>query len=92
MKAVVDKNKRSLKACYERALRKAEAPDDRDVRVNFNLKVGSSGTVKRAALSGEGARLPSLGRCLSQTVKRWVFPPSAGDSDLEFPFVFTPTR
>ena len=92
MKSVVNKNKSALKACYERSLKKGEAPEERDVRVNFKLNVGSSGLVKQATLSGEGSRLPSLNTCLKRAVKKWVFPPSTGDSTLEFPFVFTPTR
>lgn len=90
VKAVVDRNKRELKSCYERALKQGEAPDDRDIRVDFKVTVGSSGTVKRVDVSGEGARIASLSGCLERSVSRWVFPQSSQDSPVEFPFVFSP--
>ncbi len=90
LKSVVNRNKRSLKSCYERALKTGEAPDDSDVRVDFKVKVGSSGMVKNVALAGQGARIRSLNSCLTRSVKKWVFPSSSGTSDVEFPFVFTP--
>lgn len=91
LKRVVNSNKGALKNCYERSLKKGEASDSRDVRVNFKLTVGASGTVKNVQLSGEGAALDTLNGCLTQSVKRWVFPASNQSSNLEFPFVFTPT-
>ena len=92
MKRIVNGNKAAMKSCYERSLKKGEAPSTKDVRVNFKVTVGASGTVTRVSLSGEGARLSLLSSCLSQSVKRWVFPTSNRESSLEFPFVFTPTR
>ncbi len=91
LKRVVNNNKGALKNCYERSLKKGEAPESRDVRVNFKLTVGASGTVKSVRLGGDGAKLDSLNGCLTQSVKRWVFPASRQESNLEFPFVFTPT-
>lgn len=90
LKGVVNRNKTLLKSCYERALKQGEAPDDKDIRVNFRLTVGSSGMVKNVAITGEGSRIGSLQTCLLQSVKKWVFPVSAGESVLEFPFMFTP--
>ncbi|MCP4600571.1 MAG: AgmX/PglI C-terminal domain-containing protein [Proteobacteria bacterium] len=90
LKSVVNRNKSRMKSCYERALRQGEAPDNKDIRVNFKVKVGSSGMVKYVSLGGEGARVVTLNSCLKRSVKKWVFPSSSGDSDLEFPFVFTP--
>ncbi len=90
LKGVVNRNKNGLKSCYERALKQGAAPEDRDVKVVFKIKVGSSGMVKKVSLGGEGARIGSLNNCLSRSVRKWVFPSSSGDSDLEFPFLFTP--
>jgi predicted Zn finger-like uncharacterized protein len=90
LKGVVNRNKQQLKSCYERALKQGEAPADKDLRVNFKIKVSGSGMVKNANIGGDGARVTSLKNCLSRSVKKWVFPSSSGGSDLEFPFVFTP--
>ncbi len=90
VKSVVNRNKSQLKTCYERALRIGEAPEDRDLRADFKLLVGSSGMVKMVKIGGEAGRLTSLQRCLSQSVKKWIFPSSATASPVEFPFLFTP--
>lgn len=90
VKSVVDRNKSQLKSCYERALKQGDAPDDKDLRVDFKLMVGSSGTVKSLDMGGEGAKIVSLKSCLLRSVKMWVFPSAAGESPVEFPFVFTP--
>lgn len=92
LKRVVNQNKGALKTCYERSLKKGEAPDNKDLRVNFKLTVGKSGMVKNLNFGGAGAKLPTLKSCLNRSVKQWVFPASKGESDLEFPFVFTPTK
>lgn len=92
LKRVVNQNKGALKTCYERSLKKGEAPDNKDLRVNFKLTVGKSGMVKNVNFGGAGAKLPTLKSCLNRSVKQWIFPASKGDSDLEFPFVFTPTQ
>ncbi|MCP4679920.1 MAG: DUF4339 domain-containing protein, partial [Deltaproteobacteria bacterium] len=45
LKSVVNRNKNGLTSCYERALKQGAAPEDRDVKVLFKIKVGSSGMV-----------------------------------------------
>ena len=90
MKGVVNRNKSALKACYERALKTGEAPVDRDIKVRFNVTVGTSGKVQGLTLGGDARNLPSLTRCLKGSVLKWIFPPNGEDSRLEFPFVFTP--
>jgi len=90
VKTVVNRNKRGVQSCYERALKQGEAPDDKDLRVDFKLTVGSSGMVKNVLIRGAGSRYPNLTTCLKRSVTKWVFPSSSGDSPVEFPFVFTP--
>jgi hypothetical protein len=58
--------------------------------VLLNLTVGGSGMVKKATVGGAGAQLPGLKSCLERSVKKWMFPSSAGESAVEFPFLFTP--
>jgi hypothetical protein len=52
--------------------------------------VGASGMVKTVTIGGEAAGLISMRRCLTQSVKKWVFPTSSDASPVEFPFLFTP--
>jgi hypothetical protein len=90
VQGVVNRNKGRLKTCYERALRTGEAPEDRDLRADFKLMVGASGMVKTVTIGGEAASLISMRGCLTQSVKKWVFPTSSEASPVEFPFLFTP--
>ena len=90
VKSVVNRNKRGAQSCYEQALKKGEAPDNKDLRVDFKLTVGSSGMVKKILVKGAGPRYPNLTRCLKRSVGKWVFPASSSDSPVEFPIVFTP--
>lgn len=92
MKGVINRNKGSLKSCYERSLKKGEASSEHDLKVEFKVTIGAGGTVRRLSLGGGADRHPTLSKCLERSVKRWVFPASSGESKLAFPFVFTPTR
>jgi predicted Zn finger-like uncharacterized protein len=87
---VVGKNRGSLKLCYERSLKSGEAPTDRDLKMVFKFTVGPSGMARNVVLEGEGAKIPSLATCCDRAIKGWAFPTSAGDSSVEFPFLFTP--
>jgi hypothetical protein len=91
MKRVVDNGRGSLKNCYERSLKKGEAPSTQTLRINFSVKVGLSGTVKKVQIGGDIASMSVMRDCLIQSVRKWVFPAAEQESDLEFPFVFTPT-
>ncbi|MDD5307984.1 MAG: AgmX/PglI C-terminal domain-containing protein [Deltaproteobacteria bacterium] len=87
---VVSKNRSSLKLCYERSLKSGEAPTDRNLKMVFKFTVGPSGMARNVVLEGEGAKIPSLSTCCDRAIKQWAFPSSAGDSAVEFPFLFTP--
>ena len=82
---VVNKNKAQLGACYNRAIRGMSEPPR--VRVDVQIKVGSSGAVTSVRVSG-GSTLPGLEQCIRNTVKRWRFPPSGGGGEVQFPLVF----
>ena len=89
---VVSSNRSSLQSCYERELKKGMASTVGDTKVTFHVTVGKSGTVTSVRLSGAGAQLPGLKTCLTQAVKRWVFPSASKPSPVQFPIVFTPAR
>jgi hypothetical protein len=90
MKRVVNGNKSALKSCYERSLKIGEASPEQDLKVMFRMTVGASGTVRKLVVGGGAGGLPSLEKCLTRSVRAWVFPATSGESELEFPFVFTP--
>lgn len=92
MRAVVSKHRGSLQLCYERAMKSGAAPTDRDLKVTFTVSVGRSGMVKSARLAGSGTGYTSLKNCLHTSVKKWMFPASTGNSQVQFPIVFTPAR
>jgi hypothetical protein len=92
MNRVVSKNRSSLQFCYERELKKGTASSFNDIKVTFHVNVGTSGTVTGARISGAGAALPGLKKCLNDAVRRWIFPPASESSSVQFPIVFTPSR
>ncbi|MBN2802997.1 MAG: zinc-ribbon domain-containing protein [Deltaproteobacteria bacterium] len=92
MSKVVSKNRSSLQLCYERAMKSGSAPTDRDLKVTFDVAIGMSGMVKTVKLSGSGTSYTSLKTCLDSSVKKWAFPASSGNSQVQFPIVFTPAR
>ncbi len=87
---VVNKNRSSLQICYERSLKRGEAPEDSDIKAKIRFTVGGSGMVKKVAIGGSAARYPGLKSCMSRAVEKWVFPSSKGDSPVDFPTLFTP--
>lgn len=92
MNRVVSKNRSSLQFCYERELKRGTASSFNDIKVTFHVNVGTSGTVTGARISGAGAALPGLNKCLNDAVRRWIFPPASQSSSVQFPIVFTPSR
>jgi len=87
--AVYSRNKRELVACYNQALASGEAPADEVLLLRMKIKIKPNGVVERVALSGGGASVPSLARCVEATVGKWIFPPSPGGSTEVFPISFT---
>lgn len=85
---VVNRNKRSLRQCYERAIR--GVTDAPTVTYDVNLQVAPSGRVSRVRMSSRGASLPGLDGCFETAMKRWVFPPSAEGQPVSFPVVLQP--
>lgn len=90
IKHVVDTNKGALQNCYVRSLKQGDAPSDKDIRINFNLTVGTSGMVKNINLSGEGSNNANLKSCLTRAIKKWMFPAAKSESPVEFPILFSP--
>jgi predicted Zn finger-like uncharacterized protein len=90
LSAVVGKNKGALQTCYEQSMKKGETPDAMDLKILVDLTVGGSGMVKRASVSGPGARYAGLKGCIESAAKKWIFPEKPAESSAQFPFLFTP--
>ncbi|HEX6240477.1 MAG TPA: GYF domain-containing protein [Polyangiales bacterium] len=85
---VVQDNKVQLQRCYETALRAAGGRQEGTIKVVVAVTVGMSGSVK--SVGTQGAGLGNMNDCIKQSVRRWRFPQSGGDSPFEFPLVFQP--
>jgi predicted Zn finger-like uncharacterized protein len=85
---VVQDNKSQLQRCYETALRAAGGKQDAAIKITVNVVVGSSGTTKSVSTQGDG--LGNMTDCIRGAVKRWRFPQSGGESEIQFPLVFQP--
>jgi predicted Zn finger-like uncharacterized protein len=88
LSAVVQNNKTQLQRCYESALRATGGQQQETIKVKVSVVVGESGSVKSTSTQGTG--LGQMNECLKQSVKRWRFPASSGESEFEFPLVFQP--
>lgn len=85
---VVQDNKVQLQRCYETALRAAGGKQDGTIKITVTVVVGMSGTTKQVTTQGTG--LGNMTDCMKQSVKRWRFPQSGGESEFAFPLVFQP--
>ena len=76
-------NGRSLKACYERALKRDSSLSN--VRIDVQLDIGDSGVVRSITLNGP--KSVDLNSCLRRSIRRWVFP-AVGAQSISFPLIF----
>ena len=77
---------RGLTMCWETALRAAGHVDG-DVRYDIDITIGTSGRV--TVVHARGPTVGALQDCLERGVRRWVFPPSASETQTTFPIVFS---
>ncbi len=65
-------------------------PSFRGGKIFINALVGSSGTVKQAAISRPDIDSSSLGQCLKSKARRMVFAAFAGDdTEVQIPLILT---
>jgi predicted Zn finger-like uncharacterized protein len=83
---VVRSGQRGLTTCWETALRQAGHVDG-DVRYNMDITIGGSGRV--TSVTARGPTMGNLQECLERGVRRWVFPPSATETQTTFPLLFS---
>ncbi|MCC6746394.1 MAG: zinc-ribbon domain-containing protein [Deltaproteobacteria bacterium] len=82
--ANVQKNNRSsLKACYERALKRDNTLAE--VKADVEVSIGDTGTVRSVKITGVNS--PELDTCLSRSIRRWAFP-SVGRQEFVFSINF----
>jgi len=85
---VIVKNKNTLIACYERAMKNGKVSDEVDLHLKFEITVNRKGLVTDVDISGNNEMDENLRRCLERRVQNWTFPRSQGKSMLSFPFMF----
>lgn len=85
---VIVKNKNTLVACFERAVKKGAVSDEEDLHLQFEITINKKGLVTEVDISGDRPMDDSLRRCLARRVQNWTFPRSNGKSLLSFPFLF----
>lgn len=84
---VVRENRRSISLCYGQSLKRGARLDG---RLEVEVTVEPNGSVSAAEISVARLRKSELGRCVSETVARWRFPPFAGDArQVIVPFVLS---
>lgn len=83
---VVRDGKQNLQRCYETAMRSSGSDDT--IRMDVSVTIAESGNVKKVNAKGQG--LPGMDNCIERTVKMWRFPASGGETQTQFPLVFSP--
>lgn len=82
--AVVEKNKRAMKVCYQRVSR--HEPELR-VKAVTQLVVGPAGRVTGVSFTDPSLAREEIGQCLSDAIRRWEFPAANSAYRFEFPIV-----
>jgi hypothetical protein len=84
--AVVNKheNKVAITACYERALKRDEKL--RSGKMNVSLTVKPSGIPGNISITAP-PEFASVEACIKQAVRRWMFPASNEEYQIEFPLI-----
>ncbi|RMF18524.1 MAG: TonB family protein [Candidatus Dadabacteria bacterium] len=89
IRAVVEKNLRGIKFCYEKQL--ANNPDLKG-KVVVQFTIGTDGKVKKYKIEKSSLNNPDVERCILSRVRRWTFPKPEKDAvTVSYPFIFTAT-
>lgn len=83
--SVISRNKKSIQVCYDRVLKHDDSV--RNLRVDVELKIGSSGMVTGVKIPDARIASSELGTCLVGTIKRWHFPEQDQGYQTAFPLL-----
>jgi|GEM_PF-7103687 predicted Zn finger-like uncharacterized protein len=83
VKKVVTRNARSLKACYDKALKRDDSITE--LRGEVTVYIGETGVVRKSTVKAGNNHF--LISCLQRSIKRWSFP-SQGAQAIQFPLFF----
>ncbi len=85
---VVSQTQPAFRFCIEQEMKRN--PSFRGGKIFINALVGSSGTVKQAAISRPDIDSSSLGQCLKSKARRMVFAAFSGDdTEVQIPLILT---
>ena len=83
LSSVYRKNRRTLQACYTRALKRDNSLTD--FKAEVEIVVGASGVVKNVKLKTANR---DLTECIKTNIRRWVFQPVGHTATVAFPLIF----
>ncbi|MGC8927576.1 MAG: AgmX/PglI C-terminal domain-containing protein [Myxococcota bacterium] len=85
--AVINKNRGSVKYCYERHLKASSSLEGKAI---FRIYIQNSGSVSRVDSLSKQISGSLFEECIIKEIKKWVFPKFSGDPiAFEVPFVLT---
>ena len=89
IRRVVRRHRNEVRYCYSQAL---QTRPDLEGRIGMRFLISSSGAVQTAFVSNSTLQNQSTERCVTDAVRRWVFPApeDGGLVSVNYPFVFTP--
>jgi TonB family protein len=87
IRAVVEKNIRGVKACYEKAL--TQQPDLQG-KVVVRFTIGPEGKITDFSIEESTMGSKEVEGCILSRMRRWEFPkPDQGPVTVSYPFIFT---
>lgn len=90
MMAIVNRNRGSLKYCYERHLK---ASSSLEGKATFRITIQNTGVVSRVESLSKQIAGTMFEECVIKEIKKWVFPKFKGEPIVfEVPFVLTTTN
>jgi len=82
---VVSAQRGSTQHCYERAVRQNPQLEG---RVNLNLTIAPTGTVRRAECSDQSLGSRDVCECVERQARRWRFPEANDETRVSLPIIF----
>jgi predicted Zn finger-like uncharacterized protein len=84
--ALQRRHRATLKACYERALKRDNTLSE--LKAEVQVAIGDSGIVRSVKIAA--GNNPDLIACIKRSIKRWAFP-AVGAQSFSFPIIFRGT-
>lgn len=85
---VVKNNKTAIQKCIEKTT-KNNGGDMKTAKRKLKLVIKIDGRVQDASITHGPTNASDLGRCITRSAKKWVFPAASSESEVEIPLILS---